>query len=79
MKCNINCQLIEEGKSTAALYIGDKPYKHCVYRHQLMLKRGDYDGREILIGGDITSTYCYRGRMVRKPKPREKYTDAIEI
>lgn len=78
MKCNINCELIEEGKSIATLYIGNKSYKHCVYRHQLLLKRGDY-GKTLLIGGDITSTYCYRGKIVRKPKEREKYNDAIEI
>lgn len=78
MKCNITCELIEEGKSTATLYADNKPYKHCVYRHQLMLQRGDYS-RNILIGGDITNTYCYRGKIVRKPKPREKYSDAIEI
>ena len=34
-----------------------------------MLNRGDY-GRVILIGGDITNTYCYRGKIVRKPKKK---------
>lgn len=78
MKCNINCELVEKGKSTATLYIENESYKHCVYRHQLMLQRYDY-GRVILIGGDITNTYCYRGKIVRKPKKRESYSDAIEI
>lgn len=78
MKCNINCELVEEGKSIATLYVERKSYKQCVYRHQLMLRRGDY-GKVILIGGDITNTYCYRGKIVKKPKKRESYSSAIEI
>lgn len=78
MKCNINCELIEKGKSIATLYIEKESYKHCVFRHQLMLLRGDY-GRVVLIGGDITNTYCYKGSIVRKPKKRESYSNAIEI
>lgn len=78
MKCNITCELIEEGKDTSTLYADNKPYKYCVYRHQLMLNRGDYS-RTILIGGDVTNTYCYRGKIARKVKPREKYNNAIEI
>lgn len=77
MKCNMNCELIEEGKSTATLWIENKPYKHCVFRHQLMMYRGDY-GRVVLIGGDITSTYCYREKIVRKVVKREK-SNAMEI
>lgn len=79
MRCNINCELIIKGTDSSTLYVDSNPYKHCVYRHQLMLKRGDYNGRIVLIGGDITGTHCYNGKIVRKPKPREKYSDAIEI
>jgi hypothetical protein len=79
MRCNINCELIKKGKSTATLWIGDENYKHCVYRHKLMLKRGDY-ARTVIIGGDVTSTYCYRGKIVRKVKPRtNQYNDAMVI
>ncbi len=78
MRCNVNCELVVEGKSTATLYVGNDSYKHCVYRHKLMLKRGEYE-RVVLVGGDVTSTYCYRGKIVRKPKKREVYSDAIEI
>ena len=69
MRCNINCILIEKGKSTATLYIGNDSFKHCVHRHKLMMRRGEYE-RSIIIGGDITSTWCYRGKIVRKVKPR---------
>lgn len=79
MKCNTNCLLMEKGKSIAVLYVKDVAYKHCVYRHKQALKRGEYD-RSVLIGGDITSTWCYKGKIVRAVKPREnKYTEAMVI
>ena len=79
MRCNVNCELVAEGKSTSTLYIGNKSYKHCVHRHKLMLSRGQYE-RSVLIGGDITATYCYKGKIVRKAKSRvNNYNDAMVI
>lgn len=69
---------MEKGKSNSTLWVENKAYKYCVFRHQLMIGRGSYD-RMVLIGGDITSTHCYRGKIVRKAKKREVYSDAIEI
>ncbi len=77
MKCNVNCKLMEEGKSTAALYVGAKSYKHCVHRHKLPLNRRVYE-RIIMVGGDITATWCYRGKIIRAVK-HSNYESAMEL
>ncbi len=71
MKCNVHCRLMVQGRSISTLYVkGNVSYKHCIHRHKPMLKRGEYE-REVLIGGDVTGTYCYRGKIVRKGKKRD--------
>ncbi len=65
MKCNTNCNIFKEGKSRAGIHVGGKDVDYCVYRHSLMLKRGEYE-RVILVSGDITSTFCYKERIVKK-------------
>lgn len=63
MQCNIKCELYEEGGGVAPLHIEDKVIQHCVYRHQMMLGRGEYE-RTVNESGDISGTYCYNGRIV---------------
>ncbi len=78
MKCNVNCSLMKEGKSTATLWVMGKAYMHCVYRHQEPLSRKVYE-RIVMVGGDITSTWCYRGKIVRARGTKKDACNAIVL